>query len=72
MIQPAVNGTVCVLKGCQKFKVEKCVITASTVTMIQSKDPTIKIINSESWSDEDACEPYSLSKTLAEKAAWEF
>lgn len=34
LLDPAINGTLCVMKGCHKFKVEKVVITSSTVAMI--------------------------------------
>ncbi len=30
------------------------------------------IYNEEQWSDVAACAPYEKSKTLAEKAAWDF
>jgi nucleoside-diphosphate-sugar epimerase len=34
LLDPAINGTTCIMKGCAKFKVEKCVITSSTLAMI--------------------------------------
>jgi nucleoside-diphosphate-sugar epimerase len=72
LLDPAINGTTCVMKGCHKFKVEKVVITSSTVAMIYKNDPKTCSFGPESWSDEKACDPYALSKMLAEKAAWDF
>jgi nucleoside-diphosphate-sugar epimerase len=75
LIIPAVNGTTCVLKGCQKHKVEKCVITASIATMVRNDDPKVDgrvKIGPKSWSLEKNCDPYFTSKLLAEQAAWEF
>jgi nucleoside-diphosphate-sugar epimerase len=63
------------LKGFQIHKVEKCVITASIATMAQHDDPYVggrKKVGPHSWSLEKNCDPYYLSKFLAEKAAWEF
>ena len=72
LLNPAIKGTTCVMKGCHKFKVEKVVITSSTVAMIMKNNPKISTFGPESWSDEKACDDYSLSKMLAEKAAWDF
>ena len=72
LIDPAVNGTISVLKGCAKYKVKKCVITSSSATMFYKKDPKIVNFGPQSWSDEEACDPYTLSKLLADKAVWKF
>ena len=72
LFDPAINGTTCIMKGCHKFKVEKCVITSSTVAAIMSKDLNVNSYGPDSWSDPEACDDYSLSKLLAEKAAWDF
>ena len=72
LFDPAINGTTCIMKGCQKFKVEKVVITGSALAMMETKDPTVSKFGPDSYSDEEACQPYSLSKMLAEKAAWNF
>lgn len=72
LFDPAINGTTCIMKGCHKFKVEKCVITSSTVAMMLSTDPKKCHYGPDSWSDPEACDDYFLSKLLAEKAAWDF
>lgn len=44
--------------------------------MMQKNDKTFAEtqanLNPNMWSDEKSCDPYSLSKTKAEKAAWDF
>ena len=72
LVDPAVNGTLSVLRGCAKFKVKKLVLTSSIATMYYKSDASIVEYGPESWSDEEACDPYALSKLLAEKAAWKF
>ena len=41
LIEPAVNGTLSVLKGCAKYKVIKCVITSSCATIYHKNDPSV-------------------------------
>lgn len=73
LIKPAVEGTLAVLRAAHKHRVKRVVITSSVVA-IQYRTPenAMAIYDETSWSDIEACDPYSKSKTLAEKAAWEF
>ena len=75
-IKPAVDGTLAVMKAAHKNKVKKVVITSSTAA-IAGADPEVengKIFTEEDWTDIDTegLPTYFKSKTLAERAAWDF
>ncbi|KAK6933848.1 NAD-dependent epimerase/dehydratase [Dillenia turbinata] len=79
LIDPAVKGTINVLASCAKApSIKRVVITSSLSSVFVSRKPlTADVALDESWfSDPVYCEEiknwYALSKTLAEKAAWEF
>ncbi|ESR35608.1 tetraketide alpha-pyrone reductase 1 [Citrus sinensis] len=78
IIEPAVNGTLNVLRSCQKNpSLRRVVLTSSSSTVRIRYDFDSKIpLDESSWSSVDLCESlqiwYALSKILAEKAAWEF
>lgn len=76
LIDPAVNGTLSVLKGCVQHKVKRCVFTASMVTVMMQTSENLKKVTEnmteDIFSDPKACDPYSLSKLKAEQAAWEY
>ncbi|KAL8595902.1 hypothetical protein ACOMHN_018214 [Nucella lapillus] len=73
VIQPAVEGTQSVLKACGAAKtVKRVVLTSSCVAVNWSNTPTDKVHTEEDWSDTEALDAYAKSKTLAEKAAWDF
>ncbi|KAH6903136.1 D-lactaldehyde dehydrogenase [Coprinopsis sp. MPI-PUGE-AT-0042] len=86
IIDPAVNGTLGVLKSAQKYgqTVKRIVVSSSTAAVVQNSDPAGTLFNDKSWNDESvrAVEEkgsqahggdiYCASKTLAERAAWKF
>jgi len=73
LIQPAVEGTLAVMRAAHKFKVRRVVITSSVASIMSGgKDSYKDIYNEDDWSDVKACGAYEKSKTLAEKAAWDF
>lgn len=79
LIEPAVKGTLNVLKSCSKFpSIKRVVLTSSMASVIVNGKPlTSDLVVDETWfSDPDCCEKtehwYALSKTLAEEAAWKF
>ncbi|XP_057456784.1 phenylacetaldehyde reductase-like [Lotus japonicus] len=79
LIDPAVKGTLNVLKSCAKSPtVKRVVLTSSVAAVIFSGRPlSPEVVVDETWfSDPDICRElkrwYSLSKTLAEDAAWKF
>ncbi|KAL3815104.1 hypothetical protein ACJIZ3_016372 [Penstemon smallii] len=78
LIDPALKGTLNVLKSCKKVSsIKRVVITSSMASVMFVKNPSKPGFVDETWfSDPDLCEEkkewYALSKTLAEKAAWKF
>lgn len=71
-VKPARDGTLRVLRAAVKAGVKRVVLTSSC----GAATPTAMGVNTVSdetvWSDAARQEPYRRSKTLAEKAAWEF
>lgn len=72
MIGPAVQGTLRVLRAARQAGVTRVVLTSSALAMMGSmKTGTF---GPDDWTDVDApgVNTYTKSKTLAEKAAWDF
>ncbi|XP_073226928.1 cinnamoyl-CoA reductase CAD2-like isoform X2 [Cicer arietinum] len=79
LIDPALKGTLNVLKSCARSPSVKRVILTSSVSAVKfsSRPITPEVVVDETWfSDPDFCREselwYTLSKTLAEAAAWKF
>ncbi|PRQ54787.1 putative cinnamyl-alcohol dehydrogenase [Rosa chinensis] len=79
LIDPALKGTLNVLGSCVKVQSIKRVVITSSIAAVafNGKPLTADVIIDESWfSDLAFCEKvklwYTLSKTLAEEAAWKF
>ncbi|XP_051130799.1 tetraketide alpha-pyrone reductase 1 [Andrographis paniculata] len=78
ILQPAIDGTLNVLRSCKKNpSLRRVVFTSSSSTVRVRHDLASNAeLDESSWSSEELCETlkiwYVLSKTLAEKAAWEF
>ncbi|XP_058089472.1 phenylacetaldehyde reductase-like [Magnolia sinica] len=77
LLKPAVQGTLNVLEAAKACGVNRVVVTSSSAAIIPSPGwPADVIKNEDCWTDEEYCRKnelwYPLSKTLAEKAAWEF
>ncbi|XP_062115502.1 phenylacetaldehyde reductase-like isoform X2 [Humulus lupulus] len=79
LIDPAVNGTLNVLRSCAKVpSMKRVVITSSISAVFEKGIPlTPDVVVDETWfSDIVHCEKnkrwYTISKTLAEEAAWKF
>ncbi|XP_021912756.1 tetraketide alpha-pyrone reductase 1 [Carica papaya] len=78
ILEPAVQGTLNVLRSCKKNSCLKRVVFTSSSSAVRVRhdfDPQIPLDES-SWSSLQLCETlqvwYALSKTMAEHAAWEF
>ncbi|XP_058213824.1 tetraketide alpha-pyrone reductase 1-like [Rhododendron vialii] len=78
ILTPAIEGTLNVLRSCKKNPSLKRVVLTSSSSTARARDdfdPRIPLDES-SWSSVELCERlkiwYALSKTLAERAAWEF
>lgn len=76
LIKPAVEGTKNVLKACAESKTVQRVVLTSSVVAIHGEMALEegKVYNEEDWTNPDSpfLDNYSKSKTLAEKAAWDF
>jgi nucleoside-diphosphate-sugar epimerase len=73
LIIPARDGSLRVLKAAQKAGVKRVVLTSSFAAIGYSIDPKDHIFTEEDWTDENGpLQPYIKSKTVAEKAAWNF
>lgn len=81
VIKPCINGVLNVLRACAKAKsIRRVVFTSSagTVDLQESYDPDM-VFDEKCWSNVEFCRRvkmtgwmYFVSKTLAEKAAWDF
>ncbi|ESQ35920.1 hypothetical protein EUTSA_v10008208mg [Eutrema salsugineum] len=79
LIDPAVKGTINVLKTCTKVSsVKRVIVTSSMATVMFPKSPLgpNDLVDETTFSDPSVCEEekqwYVLSKILAEDAAWQF
>ncbi|XP_010514011.1 PREDICTED: cinnamoyl-CoA reductase 1-like [Camelina sativa] len=77
LVEPAVKGTINVLEAAKRFNVRRVVITSSISALVPNPNwPERVPVDESSWTDLDFCKSmqkwYPVSKTLAEKAAWEF
>ncbi|XP_059455019.1 phenylacetaldehyde reductase-like [Corylus avellana] len=79
IIDPAVKGTINVLRSCAKVpSVKRVIVTSSLAAVAYNGKPlTLDVVVDETWfSDALFCEKlknwYMVSKTLAEEAAWRF
>ena len=81
VIKPAVDGTQAVLKAAAEAgTVKRIVLTSSIAAVydaclpIPKENEETKTFNEENWTnvEDPLLDPYARSKTLAEKAAWDF
>ncbi len=75
LIAPAVQGTLRALRAAQKAGVKRVVLTSSCAAIYKdSAKPPLERSTRANWTDPDgqATSAYEASKTLAERAAWDF
>ncbi|XP_058075104.1 cinnamoyl-CoA reductase 1-like isoform X2 [Magnolia sinica] len=77
LLDPAIKGTLNVLEVAKASGVDRVVVTSSISAIIPSPGWPADVVKGEDcWTDVDYCKQngiwYPISKTLAEKAAWEF
>ncbi|KAI4373374.1 hypothetical protein MLD38_011505 [Melastoma candidum] len=77
LLDPAIKGTINVLAAAKEVGVMRVVLTSSISAITPSPSwPADRVKAEDCWTDVDYCNQkglwYPLSKTLAEKAAWEF
>lgn len=74
LVEPAVEGTLNVMRAAKKAKsVKRVVLTSSMAAITDEPDRKTKLTE-EHWNTKSSLKrnPYYYSKTMAERAAWEF
>jgi nucleoside-diphosphate-sugar epimerase len=74
LIVPAREGALRVLRAARDAGVKRVVLTSSFAAVGYGKPPQSAPFDETSWTDPDGTDvmPYAKSKTLAERAAWDF
>ena len=73
LIKPAKEGTLRVLRAAANAGVKRVVITSSLAAVAGGHPlDDARVFTEEDWSIIERCPPYPKSKTLAERAAWDF
>ncbi|KAF8775442.1 hypothetical protein HU200_004865 [Digitaria exilis] len=77
MLEPAVKGTLNVLRAAKDSGVGRVVLVSSQAAMLPNPSwPAGKVVDEDCWADVELLKElqlwYHVSKTLAEKAAWNF
>jgi dihydroflavonol-4-reductase len=74
LIVPARDGTLRVLRASLDAGVQRIVVTSSVAAVTGGTKPVSGPLTEESWSDPDNPQltAYARSKTIAERAAWDF
>lgn len=67
--EPAVNGTLNVLETCSKVGIHRVIMTGS-LGSITSEQPVAGCVYDETMWNTDATQPYTVSKRMAEEAAF--
>jgi nucleoside-diphosphate-sugar epimerase len=72
LIIPAVQGTLRVLRAANKAKIKRVVQVSSNAAISSGHEGENKTFTEEDWTNLDKVGAYPKSKTLAERAAWDF
>jgi nucleoside-diphosphate-sugar epimerase len=74
LIVPAREGALRVLRAAREANVKRVVLTSSFAAIGYGHKPQATPFNESSWTDPNGSDvqPYAKSKTLAERAAWDF
>ena len=74
VIVPAREGTLRVLRAAREASVKRVVLTSSFAAVGYGQKPADRPFSEEDWTDPDGANvsAYGKSKTLAERAAWDF
>ncbi|KAJ1686670.1 hypothetical protein LUZ63_018060 [Rhynchospora breviuscula] len=76
ILDPAIKGTLNVLRGAKNCGIKVVLVSSTSAISHNPKWPTDAPLTEDCWSDIDTLKEqelwYPLSKTLAEKAAWDF
>lgn len=74
LIRPAVDGALRALKAAEAAGVSRIVLTSSCAAVMNTDLPQGHVLTEADWTDpgHPTATPYDRSKTLAERAAWDF
>ncbi|KAJ3703137.1 hypothetical protein LUZ61_006842 [Rhynchospora tenuis] len=76
ILDPAIKGTLNVLQAAKNYGIKVVLVSSNCAISPNPKWPTDAPLTEDCWSDIDTLKEhelwYPLSKTLAEKAAWDF
>lgn len=73
LIVPAREGTLRVLRAAEEAGVRRVVLTSSIAAIMSGHAERQRVFDERDWTNTEApIQPYPKSKTLAERAAWEF
>jgi dihydroflavonol-4-reductase len=73
MVRPAIDGTLRVLRASRAAGVRRVVMTSAIGAIAYGHEPRDTPFTEQDWTNVAAgVEPYQRSKTLAERAAWDF
>lgn len=73
MVRPAIDGTLRVLTAARDAGVRRVVMTSAIGAIAYGHSPRATPFTEKDWTNVDAdIAPYQRSKTLAERAAWDF
>jgi dihydroflavonol-4-reductase len=74
MVRPAIDGTLRVLRAARAGGVRRVVMTSAIGAIAYGHEPRDTPFTERDWTNVDAkgIQPYQKSKTLAERAAWDF
>ncbi len=74
LIRPAVDGALRAMRAAQKAGVTRVILTSSMAAVMNKELPQGATVNEDDWTDvtHRTATAYDKSKTLAERAAWDF
>lgn len=74
LVDPAVNGTLNVLKACANTDSVKRIVITSSLAAITDEPHSDKVFSESDWNEKSDLKrnPYFYSKVCAEKAAWNY
>lgn len=74
LVDPAVRGTHSMLEACAKSASVRRVVLTSSMAAVTDEPDQRHVLTETDWNDKSSLtrNPYYLSKTLAERAAWAF
>ena len=74
LVDPAVNGTLGVLRACAAAPEVLRVVLTSSMAAVTDEPDANRMLTEADWNEKSTLRrnPYYLSKTMAERAAWDF